>query len=526
MLDAPRPVGDETYRLLFDAHPQPMWVFDPDTLRFLSVNRAAVRQYGWSEEEFLERTIADIRPPEDVARMEAAAREATASGRMGPSGVWRHRRRDGSLLDVEIHAEPVTYRGRPARLVVAVDVTERMRVERQLQQAQRLEAIGQLAGGIAHDFNNILGAALGYGELALARASDRPDVAAELEPLVGSLHRARDLVRQILLFSQRQERSRVPTPLGPLVRETLTLVRAGLPPRVALDLRVADGAATVLADPTAIHQIVMNLATNAIRAMEGGPGTLTVELDAVVVDSVAARGHRDLRPGEFARITVRDTGAGMDHDTLQRMYEPFFTTRRQGEGTGLGLAVVHGIVRSHGGAVLAESEPGRGTVMQVLLPVRDAGDAAAAAPPPERTTAARAPLGGGQRILVVDDEPALLEVSRRLLERLGYAADTAASAEEALRRLAEAPGAYDLVITDYTMPGMNGVELAERVREVSAVPLVLTTGASGPLTAEGARRLGFAGLMLKPVSTATLAETVLLALAGRQAASETDSMKA
>ncbi len=399
--------------------------------------------------------------------------------------------------------------GRPARVVgVAQDITDRKLLEDQLRQAQKMEAIGQLAGGIAHDFNNILGAILGNAELIPLLPPGSPEAAECLNDILAGSRRASDLVGQILAFSRRQESKRQPMLLQPVVREVLKLLRATVPANIEFRANLASAPA-VLANPSELHQVTMNLCTNAWHAMQGRPGVVLVELAEARLDEGFTHLHPDLRPGHYVRLSVADNGCGMDTATLGRIFEPFFTTKPTGGGTGLGLSVVHGIVKGHDGGIVVESRPGEGSMFQLFFPVFVAaatGDPAAAAP---------VPPGAGEHILFVDDEESLARMGRAILERLGYRVTPHTNPEDALAEFFAHPEEFDLVIVDYNMRALSGTEFgAEILARRPGQRIILATGYSATLTAEAVRELGFHGLMLKPYDLRCLGETVHRALHG------------
>jgi signal transduction histidine kinase/ActR/RegA family two-component response regulator len=346
---------------------------------------------------------------------------------------------------------------------------ERSSLERQLRQAQKMEAIGTLAGGIAHDFNNILGAIV--GNLGLARIDNehgRP-VGESLLEIERASERARALVQQILAFSRQQEHEREVVALAPIVSEATRLMRATIPATVAIETDAQGDAPDVVADQTQVHQILMNLCANAWHAMEDRPGTIAVGLKGATVraDQAARMG---IEPGRYACLSVRDNGRGMDEETLNRVFDPFFTTKNVGKGTGLGMSVVHGIVRSHLGGISIDSKVGRGTQVRIYLPAAT-GTAVAAAPQPSTT------LGKGEHILLVDDEDAIVRVMTRILERLGYRVSPFTNAVDALAAFRADGGAFDLVISDFEMPDATGLELARVIHgERPATPVILCSG--------------------------------------------------
>ena len=387
---------------------------------------------------------------------------------------------------------------------VAWDVTARVRaegiardLEQQLRQSQKMEMVGTLAGGIAHDFNNILSPIMGYADLALTDLPEGTRARDDIEQVIKAARRARDLVEQILIFSRRSDQVKRPVQLHLVINEALRLIRSMIPGNIEISQNIATRDDTVLADASQMHQVVMNLAMNAIYAMRAKGGVLRVELWRRDIDDATAK-PIGLHAGAYVVLSVIDQGEGMDEATIGRVFEPFFTTKRPGEGTGLGLAVVHGIVHSHGGGIDVKSRLNEGATFRVYFP----SVAAIEATPGESTTG-EAPRGGG-RILVVDDEPAIVAMLQRILEAGGYEAVCFTSSEEALAEFKRAPRGFDAIITDQAMPRMNGTELASAVRRAgSAVPVLLMTGY---VDRASNRDLGrdVAGVIPKPFDAATI----------------------
>jgi signal transduction histidine kinase/response regulator of citrate/malate metabolism len=399
-----------------------------------------------------------------------------------------------------------------ANRALAADIAERERaeaerakLERQLRQAQKMEAIGTLAGGIAHDFNNILAGIIGFAELAQQDAADPEATRQHIAEILKAGQRARELVRQILAFSRQQEQARQPLKLHHVLEEALNLLRATIPKSVDI-LRSLDGQApTVLADATQVHQIITNLVTNAWHAIGDRPGRIDVTLAPFAVDADFARTHPDLRPGNYVRLTVADDGPGMDRKTLERIFEPFFTTKEPGHGTGLGLAVVHGIMRASDGAITVYSELERGTTFHLYFPALEL-DAPAA------TEAQRGLRSGrGQRILFIDDERILATLGERFLTRLGYAPTIETDPVAAIQRFA--CGQYDAVITDLTMPQLSGLDVGRKLLHLRPdLPIILSTGYSATLDTDRVRALGFRELLIKPYNIDALADCLHRAL--------------
>ena len=452
--------SEEQYRILFDENPQPMWVFDGETLAFQAVNEAAVRHYGYSRDEFLAMTLRDVHPEAEAARLEAlreAVLRAPVPGEARLEGSWVHRTREGRLLDVEVSGSPIGFRGGAAWLALASDVTEKRVLQAQLLQAQKLESIGRLAGGVAHDFNNVLGVIEGYSELLLKRLPPDDALRRYPEQIGKAAARAAGLTQQLLAFSRRQILQPKLLDLHHVVRELDRMLRRLIGEDVDLRLDLSPGPLTVHADPTQLEQVILNLAVNARDAMPRG-GRLTIATAAVDLGEREVSGSE--RPGPYVRLAVADTGVGMPAEVRARLFEPFFTTKEEGKGTGLGLATVHGIVEQSGGFLRVESEPGHGTAFRVFLPRHEGGGV----PPDDAPRPPSLLPRGSETLLVAEDEAMLRSILRECLEDGGYVVLEAGDGPEALRVAEGHPGSIDLLVTDVVMPGMSGRELAERLR--------------------------------------------------------------
>lgn len=378
---------------------------------------------------------------------------------------------------------------------------ERLRLEDKLRQAQKMEAIGTLAGGIAHDFNNILAGIIGFAELGLQEVANPLSADQHFREILKAGKRARDLVRQILTFSRQREQDRQPIELGETVTEALKLLRATIPVSIDIVPKIDAGTPTVLADSTQVHQIVTNLVTNAWHAIGSKPGTITVRVSNFLVDEDFAQANPDLRPGRYVRLSISDNGSGIPAEMLGRIFEPFFTTKNIDEGTGLGLSVVHGLMKSFDGSISVYSNPGEGTTLNLYFPALEFS--ATPAKPEETST----PLGHGERILFVDDEAVLTMLGGRFLSRLGYTAVTQTDPRAALALFKEQD--FDLVITDLNMPHFSGIEFARCLWEIRpGTRVLLTTGYSATLDSKRARELGFAELLLKPYTVHGLGDAL------------------
>jgi PAS domain S-box-containing protein len=398
--------------------------------------------------------------------------------------------------------------GRLVRLQIATDITrikdlekESLRIQAQLQQAQKMEAIGTLAGGIAHDFNNILSAVIGYTEIVLGDVAEGSSQHHNLQEVLKAGNRARDLVNQILMFSRQTEKELKPVQINQIVIETLKLLRASLPTTIRIEPNLSSNSA-VLADPTQIHQVMMNLCTNAAHAMREAGGILKIELIDTNLDDSFIEQHPYLSTGPYLKLGVSDTGHGMEQHVADRIFDPFYTTKERGEGTGMGLAVVLGIVKSHGGTITVESAVGDGSCFDVYLPIIEREAEAEIRPKPIMPT-------GSEYILFVDDEKSLVDLGLQILKRLGYDVTTRTSSVEALELFIAQPDKFDLVITDMTMPNMTGDQLAAKLMDIRAdIPVILCTGYSERISKDKAHQIGIKEFVLKPIVMSDMAITV------------------
>jgi signal transduction histidine kinase/ActR/RegA family two-component response regulator len=370
---------------------------------------------------------------------------------------------------------------------------ERAELEKQLFQLQKMETIGTLAGGIAHDFNNILTPILGYTDMALEELAPESNLRFDIEQINNAAHRGKDLVQQVLTFSRELDFENKPIQLEPIVTEALNLIKASFPPGVEINKHFDEGIGTVLADPTHIHQIVMNLCTNANHAMMKTGGVLDVKLDAVNIDQKSAEKIPNLKKGEYIRLTISDTGHGMDIKTKERIFEPFFTRKEVGSGSGLGLSVVHGIINNYGGAIVVDSSPGKGTTFMIYLP-KYGSDAL------ESDKSSTKPLKGVEHILFVDDEPEITFMGKKMLENLGYKVSITSDSVIALDEFKKNPDKYSLLVTDQSMPNITGTELAVMMKEIRPkLRVIVITGYADNLSEEVIAQSGISEVILKPM---------------------------
>ena len=453
--------SERNSRLLFESSPLPMWVYDRETLAFLAVNDAAIAHYGWSRNELLSMNITEIRPPEEMIRL-LEDLEADRPD-LQRSGSWIHKTKDGRLIDVEVLSHTIEYEGRAAALVLVQDVTDRNRVakekdnlERQLRQSQKLEAVGQLAGGVAHDFNNLLAVILNYSRFV---REDLPEDAAsreDMDQILSAAEKAARLVKQLLAFSRREIVKPEIVDLNDVVTDINKMLRRTIKESINLVVDLSDELWSTQADRGQLEQVILNLAVNADAAMPDG-GTLEIRTVNRFIDDEAAAQKAELNSGNYVCLTVSDDGVGMSEDVAAHIFEPFFTTKAVGEGTGLGLSTVYGIVKQAGGYVYVYSEEGRGTTFNVYMPAIEGSVEEA-----HVEMLDVADHRGNETILVVEDEPGVRSIAKRILEGAGYEVIVFESPGEALGAIDD--WHVDLLLTDVIMPDLSGRELAGKLQ--------------------------------------------------------------
>ena len=472
--------SEERYRELFESHPVAMAVWEPSTGSVLAANDAALRQYGYDRDEFVGLTLDRIVHPDDRARLADAVPRFSAG--VDGAAAFRHLRKDGTEIEVEVTGHPIMWDGHPARLVMATDVTERRQLEAQLRQAQKMEAIGRLAGGIAHDFNNLLTAISGYSGLLLETLDEGDPRRDDAEQIRSAAERATELTSQLLAFSRRGLVRPTAVDLNGVIRNMQPMLERLIGEHIRMRIALRADEPHVLTDRTQLEQVVLNLVLNARDAMPDG-GVLAVETEALEATAAWAQG---LTPANSVVFTVSDTGTGITEDVREHVFEPFFTTKGQAGG-GLGLATVYATVRQAGGRIRLQSTPGRGTSVRIVLPVSQR---------PEETAATdgrgTGEAGATGRVLLVEDEAAVRELVERILRRAGFEVTPTPDALAAIRVAAEA-GPFDLLLSDVVMPGMNGLELARELRALRPELRVLLI--SG-YTEEAVGRVGPDGLEL------------------------------
>ena len=476
--------------------------------RITSANPVELATLGYSKEEIIGMPLLDLVHPSYKQRTAEALEQIFTVGKCIKNYETALLSKDEQQVDIEVSAVPQFDQGKVVSVrAIMRNITDRKREERekkkleiQLRHSQKMEAVGTLAGGIAHDFNNILGPIFGYTELALDVLPEGDRVSHWLKEVLRASHRARELVRQILTISRRTDQDVQPLRIQLLIKEALKLLRCSIPSNIEIRQSLGPDCEAVLADPTRIHQVIMNLCTNAYYAMRETGGVLEVSLKQIVLAQVDVDNKMRLQPGSYLQLTVQDTGSGVPEELMEKVFEPYFTTKAPGEGTGLGLALVQSIVLDFCGDITAYSEPGKGAAFHVYLPVIQAGE--------ENVQLEDGPLlpKGTERILVIDDDQELVRINQKILETLGYQAIAYTDSYEALVAFQQQPDAVDLVLTDMTMPKMTGDELTRRLLALRPdLPVIICTGFSELIDEDKARELGARALMMKPLTKKELA---------------------
>jgi len=503
--------AEKKYRAIFDNAIEGIYQSTPGG-SLISANPALARIFGYESPEDMIKNLTDIEtqfyaePKSRKRLLRMLHRNEVVKGfeveicrkdggiAMISENARAVRDSNGDVLYFEGTVEDITDRKRAEE--------EKRKLQAQLQRSQKMEAIGALAGGIAHDFNNILTPLMLRTEMAMSDLPKESPVQRHLEEVLRAGDRARDLVRQILTFSSQKEQGRKPLRISLIVKEALKLLRASLPKTIEIRQKIKSDSGTILADPSQIHQVLMNLCTNGAHAMREKGGVLEVSLIEESLDSEAATLIHDLRPGPYLRLTVRDTGHGMDKEVVERIFEPYFSTKEKDEGTGLGLSMVHGIVTSYGGTITVDSEPWKGSSFDLYFPRIASGVLSEIQP--------AGPLPGGtERILFIDDEKVVVDTAQQMLEQLGYKVVTKTSGVEALEVFREDPDRFDMVITDMTMPKMTGDELGKELLLIRPdVPIVLCTGFSEKIDEERAKEIGIREFVLKPIIMSEIAQII------------------
>ena len=495
--------GEQRFRNLVESTNDWFWEVDLQGV-YTYVGPQVETLLGYTPKEVLGKSVFDFIAPEEasVARRFFQQMVAAHSPIELYDNTLIHKAghrvtvQTSGLPIVNMRGELLGYRGTDR------DITEKIKLEERLRQSQKLESIGTLAGGIAHDFNNILSIMIGNAELAMGSVSQNDAAYHYLAEIKTAGLRAAGIVKQLLSFSRQGDRGFKPTEITGIIGDTLTLMRSTIPATIEIRKNIDVAEATVLADPVQINQVIMNLCINASQSMQETGGVIEIGARAVDLDTSAARGLSGLRKGRYLRITVRDTGTGIDPKVIPRIFDPYFTTKPVGQGSGMGLAVAHGIAKNHGGAVTVESVLGRGSTFSIFLPLAEGVPVAE----PQKPEAVRP---GEETLLVVDDEPSIAQMITTILARLGYRVETKMNPNQAVELFRSQAGCIDMVITDMTMPQMTGVQLFEKLKQIRPdIPVIICTGHSDRIDEKRAARLGVDAYLMKPVTSRKIAATI------------------
>ncbi len=498
--------SQNTFRAMVEKSAEGILLMRPDK-SFIYASPSVERVLGYTPQELAERSLADLAHPDHALHSIDSWTQLLQEPDHVSTSEMMARHKDGSWRWIESTTRNLLHEpGVQAVVVNFRDITERKlaqaereRLGLRLRQAEKMEAVGRLAGGIAHDFNNVLGGIFAYGEMLFEKAPEKSPLKRYAQNILAAATRGRELVEQILAYSRSQRGKRAPVDVGNVVAETLELVRGSLPAGIRLEASAPELALVVIGDATQLHQVVMNLCSNAIQAMSAG-GAMRVALEAADVTAERGLSHGTLRPGRYVRLSVEDSGSGMDEATLSHIFEPFFTTKDIGRGTGLGLSLVYAIVTDSGGAIDVKTAPNQGSTFTIYLTLADVALAYSndiAGPPPR---------GNGERVLLVEDETPLLAGTAEVLSQLGYEPVAFSDSRAALAAFEAAPGRFDLVVTDEVMPGLTGTGLASVVRRRRPdLPIVLVSGYSGPLLTQQALAAGVSELLTKPLQSREIA---------------------
>ena len=489
---------------IFNSTKDGILVADLQSKIFLTGNNAICEMLGYTIEEITRLKIDDIHPEKDVPQI-INPFEKKAAHTIDLAADTPILRKNGTIFFADISSSLVSISGNECMIGIFRDVTARREIEEQKRHTQKLKAIGTLAGGVAHDFNNILSAILGYSEMTISELPPNSTLHNNLSVIISAGKRAAELVKQILSFSQRSKSDFSPQRIQSVAKEVLHLLRATIPATIELKQEIDDNCGLVSADGTQIHQVVMNLCTNAFQALEETGGTICVKLQEMNLSRDEVPASKDLPTGKYLNLEVSDNGPGIEKETVQHIFDPYFTTKKQGEGSGLGLAVAYGIIKDHGGLIKVESRIGHGSTFNVFFPVINAYENE---PDSGAGKQNQSPVGN-ERILFIDDDEALAVLGQRMLEPLGYSVRCETDSAAALTAFRDNPHSFDLVITDQTMPNLPGSELSKELMKIRPdIPIILCTGYSSIISEQQAQDLGIKAFLVKPTDRHTLAETI------------------
>ena len=498
--------SEEKYRTLYELESDAIFLIENETGKLLEVNKSACDIYGFSREELLQLRNIDLSAEPDKTK------RATRN-QLTQVPVRYHRKKDGTAFPVEITARHLKWRGREAHIAAIRDITfrveaesSRAELEKELSHIQKMESIGKLAGGIAHEFNNILSIIIGSNELIIDELAEGSRTRKNAEEIRVAALRAKDVVRQLLTFSRKDDIDKKPIDIGSVVKGAVKLIRSSTPSNIDIRLKISDDVEPILGNATQVNQVLINLCSNATDVMLPKGGVISIELNNEIYGGKGVRFPANLEFGRYVKLLVKDNGRGMNKETLGRIFDPYFTTKEIGKGTGIGLAVVHGIIKGHNGFIAADSEPGKGTEFTILFPAYEGRIKRGSELPVVLPV-------GNERILLVDDEPALLKLGKRRLEKLGYTVETSTDPLQALGIFKADPHEFDLIITDMAMPGMTGDQLGAEIFKIrSNMPVMLCTGYSEKISERQAFDLGICSFAMKPLDEIDFANRVRKAL--------------
>ena len=501
----------QKFQFIFDKAPFGIYLIE-DGGKIAYVNEHAYRYLGYTKEEISQMSVLEIDRGYSSEEIEKFWHKQIETKSLETFETI-HQKKDGTRFPVEINGIIMEFNNIPYSVSFCKDISERRKeeierrkMEAHLRETQKMESLGTLAGGIAHDFNNILGAILGYAELTRMRCEEGSNLERYVSQIFKAGNRAKELVRQILWFSRQGVSDKGPVDFSRVANEVLKLIKVSLPSNVELFINIPPDRPPVFANEIQVHQIVMNLCTNSFHAMKGSGGVLDVSITEASILEQDVKNHPGLNTGKYIKLTISDNGCGISHDVIDRIFEPYFTTKSVGEGTGFGLSTVHGIVKDHGGDIKVYSEVGVGTTFNILLPVADTESNVA-------TDKLEMLPTGNESVLLVDDEMALIDLGRDFLESLGYQVETRESAIDAIEAFRSNSQKYDLIISDITMPRMTGDELAQQVKAIRPeIPIILCSGFSNRIHEQTMQSIGINLILMKPVSYADLAYAVRQAL--------------
>jgi PAS domain S-box-containing protein len=497
--------SEKRYRSLFEDNHVAMLVIDPETSDIIDANPAAVAFYGWTHKELTAKSIHEINTL-TTETLDLEISKAVKEKRI--HFIFKHQIADGSIRDVEVFSSPIDMGGRSLLYSMIYDITQRLQAEREkeklhnmLIQAKKMESFGQLAGGIAHDFNNLLSSIIGFTELALTETVKGSEMEDDLQEVYIAGKRAKELVSQILAFARQSDEEVKPIRISPIAKEVLKLIRSSTPSTIEIKHDINSNS-YMLGNAVQIHQVIMNLCSNAVHAMEKDGGILRLDVKDVVTDSEIYLIGRTLKPGKYIALTVSDTGGGIPEENIRQIFEPYFTTKPLGEGTGMGLSMVYGIVESYNGRITVDSKLLKGTTFTIYLPMTD-----------QRAETGHYESehlqGGNETILFVDDEAPIAKMGQKILEDLGYSVTTMINSADALEHFRSIPESFDLVITDMTMPNLTGDALAAELMTIRPdIPVILCTGYSKKISDDSVADIGIRALIYKPVVKSDWAKTV------------------